>query len=70
MNIFLTFLVLLIIIMIYKTKNSNKLKKNNLFKFKTKFLSKESNIEKILSLAKLLGKNASEFFGPYKISEK
>ena len=33
--------------MIYKNINSKKLKKNNLFKFKTKLLSKESYIEKI-----------------------
>ncbi len=33
--------------MIYKYINSKKLKKNNLFKFKTKLLSKESNIKKI-----------------------
>jgi len=33
--------------MIYKNINSKKLKKNNLFKFKTKFHSRESNIEKI-----------------------
>ena len=33
--------------MIYKYINSKKLKKNNLFKFKTKLLSKETNIEKI-----------------------
>ena len=46
MTIFLIFLVLVIIIMIYKYINSKKLKKNNLFKFKTKFLSKETNIEK------------------------
>ena len=47
MTIFLIFLFLLIIIMIYKNINSKKLKKNNLFKFKTKFHSRESNIEKI-----------------------
>ena len=47
MTIFSIFLFLVIIIMIYININSNKLKKNNLFKFKTKFLSKESNIEKI-----------------------
>ena len=47
MTIFLIFLVLVIIIMIYKNINSKKLKKNNLFKFKTKLLSKESYIEKI-----------------------
>ena len=47
MTIFLIFLVLVIIIMIYKYINSKKLKKNNLFKFKTKLLSKEKNIEKI-----------------------
>ncbi len=33
-------------------------------------LSSKWSIDKILSLAKLLGKNTSEFFGPYKISEK
>ncbi len=33
-------------------------------------LSSKWSIDKILSLAKLLGKDASEFFGPYKISEK
>ena len=33
--------------MIYKNINSKKSKKNNLFKFKTKLLSKESYIEKI-----------------------
>ena len=33
--------------MIYKNINSKKPKKNNLFKFKTKLLSKESNIKKI-----------------------
>ena len=47
MNIFLIFLVLVIIIIIYKNLNSKKSKKNNLFKFKTKLLSKESYIEKI-----------------------
>ena len=47
MNIFLIFLVLVIIAMIYKNINSKKSKKNNLFKFKTKLLSKESNIKKI-----------------------
>jgi len=47
MNIFLIFLVLVIIIIIYKNINSKKSKKNNLFKFKTKLLSKESYIEKI-----------------------
>ncbi len=47
MTIFLIFLVLAIIIMIYKNINSKRLKKNNLFKFKTKLLSKEKNIEKI-----------------------
>jgi len=33
-------------------------------------LSSKWTIDKILSLAKLLGKDASEFFGPYKISDK
>ena len=33
--------------MIYKNINSKKFKKNNLLKFKTKLISKESNIEKI-----------------------
>ncbi len=33
-------------------------------------LSSKWNVNKILSLAKLLGKDASEFFGPYKISDK
>ena len=33
-------------------------------------LSSKWSIDKILSLAKLLGKDASEFFGPYKISDK
>ena len=47
MTIFLIFLVLVIIIMIYKYINSKKLKKNTLFKFKAKLLSKEKNIEKI-----------------------
>ena len=47
MTIFLIFLVLVIIIMIYKNINSKKLKKNNILKFKTKLLSKETNIEKI-----------------------
>ena len=47
MTIFLIFLVLVIIIMIYKYINSKKLKKNTLFKFKAKLLSKETNIEKI-----------------------
>ena len=47
MNIFLIILGLVIIIIIYKSFNSKKSKKNNLFKFKTKLLSKESNIKKI-----------------------
>ncbi len=47
MTIFLIFLVLVIIIMIYKYITFKKLNKNNLFKFKTKLLSKEKNIEKI-----------------------
>ena len=47
MTIFLILLVLVIIILIYKNINSKKLKKHNLFKFKTKLLSKEKNIEKI-----------------------
>ncbi len=47
MTIFLIFLVLVIIIIIYKYINSKKLKKNTLFKFKAKLLSKETNIEKI-----------------------
>ncbi len=47
MTIFLIFLVLVIIIMIYKYINSKKLKKNTLLKYKSKLLSKETNIEKI-----------------------
>ncbi len=47
MNIFLVFIVSLVIILIYKNINFKKPMKNNLNKFKNKFLSKESNIEKI-----------------------
>ena len=47
MNIFLIFSVLVLIILIYININSRKSKKNNLFKFKKKLLSKESNIKKI-----------------------
>ena len=47
MNIFLIFSVLVLITLIYINLYSKKLKKNNLFKFKKKLLSKESSIKKI-----------------------
>ena len=49
MNIILISLVLFLILLIYKITYLKKNKNNNLFKFKKKFLSKESNIEKIFS---------------------
>ena len=49
MNIFLIFFLLVLILLIFKIKNLRKNKNNNLFKFKNKLLSKESNIEKIFS---------------------
>ena len=49
MNILLIFFLLVLILLIFKIKNLRKNKNNNLFKFKNKLLSKESNIEKIFS---------------------
>ena len=49
MNILLIFFSLVLILIINKIINSKKNKNNNLFKFKKKLLSKESNIEKIFS---------------------
>ena len=50
MNILLIIFALFLILLIYKITNLKKNKKNNnLFKFKKKLLSKESNIEKIFS---------------------
>ena len=51
MNILLIFysLVIIVILLIIKIINLRKNKNNNLFKFKQKHLSKESNIEKIFS---------------------
>ena len=49
MNIFLIIFVLVLILLINKIINLKKNKNKNLFKFKTKLLSKESNIEKIFS---------------------
>ena len=49
MNIFLIIFVLVLILLINKIINFKKNKNKNLFKFKTKLLSKESNIEKIFS---------------------
>ena len=47
MNILLIIFALFLILLIYKIINLKKIKNNNLFKFKKKLLSKESNIEKI-----------------------
>ena len=49
MNIILIIFALFLILIIYKITNLKKNKNNNLFKFKKKLLSKESNIEKIFS---------------------
>ena len=49
MNILLVVLVLITILIVNKIINLKKNKNNNLFKFKKKLLSKESNIEKIFS---------------------
>ena len=49
MNIFLIVFVLVLVLLINKIINSNKNKNKNLLKFKNKFLSKESNIDKIFS---------------------
>ena len=49
MKIFLIVFVLGIILIIYKITNFRKNKNKNLFRFKKKHLSKESNIEKIFS---------------------
>ena len=49
MNIILILLALFLIIFIIKKIYIKKDKNNNLFKFKKKLLSKESNIEKIFS---------------------
>ena len=49
MNIILIIFVLVLILLINKIINLKKNKNKNLFKFKTKLLSKESNIEKIFS---------------------
>ena len=51
MNIILIIFALFLILIIYKITNLKKNKNNNLFKFKKKLLSKESNIEKIFSRA-------------------
>ena len=47
--ILILFLISLIILFFYRLKISNKPRNKNLFKFKKKLLSKESNIEKIFS---------------------
>tara|TARA_B100001029_G_C14986825_1_gene409505 strand:+ start:154 stop:507 length:354 start_codon:yes stop_codon:yes gene_type:complete len=47
MEIILIFLLTLLILMVYKNINSKKIKNIKLDKFKNKFLSKESNIERI-----------------------
>ena len=47
MNLFLILFILGIIILVYKIKKLNKSNNTNLFRFKKKLLSKESNIEKI-----------------------
>ena len=49
MNIKLIVFALVIILLLINIINSKKNKNNNLFKFKKKLLSKESNIEKIFS---------------------
>ena len=49
MNIFLIVLTLLFILLLIKSFNLKKNNNKNLFKFKKKLLSKESNIEKIFS---------------------
>ena len=49
MYILLILITLGIFILGYKIKNLNKKNNNNLFRFKKKLLSKESNIEKIFS---------------------
>ena len=49
MNIILIIFSLFLILIILKIINLKKNKNNNLFKFKKKLLSKESNIEKIFS---------------------
>ena len=49
MNILLIIFALFLILLIYKITYLKKNKNNNLFKFKQKHLSKESNIEKIFS---------------------
>ena len=49
MKIFFIVFVLGIILIVYKITNTRKNKNKNLFKFKKKHLSKESNIEKIFS---------------------
>ena len=49
MNILLIVFSLVLIFLIIKVINFKKNKNNNLFKFKKKLLSKESNIEKIFS---------------------
>ena len=47
MNIFIVFLVLGLIFLVYKTFKSKKTKNFKLDKFKNKFQSKQSNIERI-----------------------
>ena len=47
MKIFITLLILIFILLVYKNKNSKKLSNKKINKFKNKLLSKESNIEKI-----------------------
>ena len=49
MYILLILITLGIFILVYKIKNLNKKNNINLFRFKKKLLSKESNIEKIFS---------------------
>ena len=47
MNIFLVFLILAVILLVYKKISSKKLKNLNLYKFKTKLQSTQTNIDRI-----------------------
>ena len=48
-GLLIIFLFLVFLFLIYKKYNFNKIRNNSLIKFKKRFLSKESNIEKIFS---------------------
>ena len=48
-NLLIIFLFLLFLFYIYKKNSLNKIRNNSLIKFKNRFISKESNIEKIFS---------------------